>query len=133
MKKKLSSYLKRAGELVDMADRLLVRGLLDNPDDHGFMELKELRDQMFVNRTSYHNPEENEDPTEEAYDKCFTPQKGVNLNDSGAPDEYVFPFTQYTGRRPKLSPCQIKCAENGSVTINRFQHDLILKMMESLI
>ncbi|PWA72323.1 ulp1 protease family, C-terminal catalytic domain-containing protein [Artemisia annua] len=94
MKKNLSLYLKRAGDLRDMADRLLVKGLEDNPDDNGFMELKELRDQMFVNRKYYHNPEHKEGLTKETYDKCFTPEKGVNKKDSGAADEYVFPFTQ---------------------------------------
>ena len=97
MKKKLSSYLKRAGELIDMSDRLLVKGLEDNPDDHAFMELKELRDQMFVNRNYNHNPEDNEDPTKQAYEKYFTPGEGVKLSDSDAPDEYVFPFTQVYG------------------------------------
>ncbi|PWA66146.1 RNA-directed DNA polymerase, eukaryota [Artemisia annua] len=87
MKKNLSLYLKRAGELRDMADRLLVKGLEDNPDDHGFMELKEVRDQMFVNHKYYHNPEDNEGLTKETYDKCFTPEKGVNKKDSGAADE----------------------------------------------
>ncbi|PWA47599.1 ulp1 protease family, C-terminal catalytic domain-containing protein [Artemisia annua] len=112
MKKKLSSYLKRVGDLIDMSDRLLVKGLEDNPDDHGFMELKELRDQMFVNRKYYHNPEDNEDPTKEAYDKCFTPGKGVNLNDSGAPDEYVFPFTQVYGMPTEIiAMSDIVCRE----------------------
>ena len=96
MKKKLSLCLERAVELMDMADRLLVKGLEDNPYDHGFSELKERRDQMFVNRNYYHNPEDMKDPTKEAADKCFTPEECVNKKDS-APDEYVFPFTQVYG------------------------------------
>ena len=44
MQKKASSYLKRAAELVDMADKVIDKGIEDNPYDHGFWELKELRD-----------------------------------------------------------------------------------------
>lgn len=95
MQKKASSYLKRAAELVDMADKVIDKGIEDNPYDHGFWELKELRNQLFVPRKYSKEPADNED--EEAYEKCVTPKKGVNKKGSGAADEYVFPFTQEYG------------------------------------
>ncbi|PWA88824.1 ulp1 protease family, C-terminal catalytic domain-containing protein [Artemisia annua] len=121
MKKNVSLYLKRAGELRDMADRLLVKGLEDNPDDNGFMELKEHREQMFVNRKYYHNPEDNEGLTKETYDKCFTPEKGVNKKDSGAADEYVFPFTQVAIAMSDEPP-----ATQGKVVVDDLAEDQVL-------
>ena len=47
---KASSLLKRAGELLEMADKVIDKGIQDNPDDHVFLELKEVRDQLFVPR-----------------------------------------------------------------------------------
>lgn len=87
MKKYVSSYRKRAGELIDMAYEVLDKGLEDNPEDCGYMKFKELRDQLFVARKYSKKPEDNEDPTEEAYEKCFTPEKGVNQKDIGEADE----------------------------------------------
>ncbi|PWA36793.1 hypothetical protein CTI12_AA594890 [Artemisia annua] len=92
MKKKAASFLKRAGELIEMADKVTDKGIEDNPDDHGFFELKELRDQLFVPRKFSNGPDDNED--EEAYEQCFTPEKSVNKKGSGAADECVLPFTQ---------------------------------------
>ncbi|PWA53614.1 phospholipase-like protein [Artemisia annua] len=92
MKKKAAAFLKRAGELIEMGDKVIDKGIEDNPDDHGFLELKELRDQLFVPRKFSDEPDVNED--EEAYEQCFTPEKGVNKKGSGAADECVFPFTQ---------------------------------------
>ncbi|PWA87075.1 transcription factor, MADS-box [Artemisia annua] len=90
MKKKAAAFLKRAGELIEMGVKVIDKGIEDNPDDHGFLELKELRDQLFVPRKF--SPDVNED--EEACEQCFTPEKGVNKKGSGAADECVFPFTQ---------------------------------------
>ena len=95
MQKKASSYLKRAAELVDMADKVIDKGIEDKPYDHGFWELKELRDQLFFPRRYSNEPADNED--EEAYEERVTPEKGVNKKGSGAIDEYVFPFTQVYG------------------------------------
>ena len=89
---KASSLLKRAGELLEMADKVIDKGIQDNPYDHGFLELKEVRDQLFVPRKFSNEPEENED--EEAYEHCFTPDEVVNKQGSGTADENVFPFTQ---------------------------------------
>ncbi|GKA40161.1 hypothetical protein Tco_0732754 [Tanacetum coccineum] len=48
MKKYESALLKKAGELVEMADEVLEQGLENNPTDSSFIELKELRNQLFA-------------------------------------------------------------------------------------
>ncbi|GKC93728.1 hypothetical protein Tco_1159170, partial [Tanacetum coccineum] len=59
MKKFISASLKRAAEMAELADDVLDEGLSLYPDDAGFVELKELRDQMFVDqffKTNEHIP-----------------------------------------------------------------------------
>ncbi|PWA87360.1 hypothetical protein CTI12_AA128140 [Artemisia annua] len=60
MKRNASSYLKKARELLDMAEEVIDIGLEDNPDDYGFVELKELRDQLCIPRKYSHKPKDDE-------------------------------------------------------------------------
>ncbi|GJR17728.1 hypothetical protein Tco_0966255 [Tanacetum coccineum] len=64
-KKYVSALLKKAGELVEMADEVLDEGLENNPTDSGFIELKELRNQLFEVPTYSQLPRNNPDEKEE--------------------------------------------------------------------
>lgn len=58
MKQYVAAYLKKADELVELADEVLDEGLESNPTDSGFIELKTLRDQMFAVRTYSQKPKD---------------------------------------------------------------------------
>ncbi|GJY13102.1 hypothetical protein Tco_0382411 [Tanacetum coccineum] len=64
-KKYVSALLKKAGELVEMADEVLDEGLENNPMDSGFIELKELRNQLFEVPTYSQQPRNSTDEKEE--------------------------------------------------------------------
>ncbi|GJU25753.1 hypothetical protein Tco_1164374, partial [Tanacetum coccineum] len=70
-KKYVSAFLKKAGELVEMADEVLDKGLENNLTDSGFIELKELRNQLFEVPTT--DEKEEDDPTNFSF---HTPDDG---------------------------------------------------------
>ncbi|GJX76292.1 ulp1 protease family, C-terminal catalytic domain-containing protein [Tanacetum coccineum] len=79
MKKYVSALLKKAGELVEMADEVLDQGLENNPTDSGFIELKEPRNQLFAVPTYSQQPKNNPDEKEEDDPTNFsfhTPDEG---------------------------------------------------------
>ncbi|PWA74635.1 RecF/RecN/SMC [Artemisia annua] len=86
-KKYVSSYLKKAAELVELADEVLDEELVNNPDDAGFLELRELRDALFAVRTYSNEPTDEKEENDYANYSFNTPENG------GEP----YPFTQVYG------------------------------------
>ncbi|GJS96341.1 ulp1 protease family, C-terminal catalytic domain-containing protein [Tanacetum coccineum] len=89
-KKYVSAFLKKAGELVEMADEVLDKGLENNLTDSGFIELKELRNQLFAVPTYCQQPRNNPDEKEEDDPTNFSFHTPVN-------DGKQFPMTQVYG------------------------------------
>ena len=92
MKKYVSAYLKKAAELVELADEVLDEGLVNNPNDAGLLELKELRDAMFAVRTYSH------EPTDEKEENDYASYSFQTLENGGEP----FPFTQVFSVTPSV-------------------------------
>ncbi|GKA49052.1 hypothetical protein Tco_0742010 [Tanacetum coccineum] len=94
MKKFVSAFLKRAAEMVELADDVLDEGISLHPDDAVFVELKELKDQMFAARTFLHKPCKYQDPADQTYDSCHTPWNGRTQHEDVVADGDELPFTQ---------------------------------------
>lgn len=94
MKKFVSRFPKRAGEIVELVDDVLDEGLSLHPDDDGFVELKELRDQMFAIRTFTKKLCKYQEEAKETYANCHTPSNGRTQNDDVNTDGDEIPFTQ---------------------------------------
>ncbi|GJT31393.1 hypothetical protein Tco_0911668 [Tanacetum coccineum] len=94
MKKFVSAFLEKAVELAELAGDVLDEGLSLHPDDVGFMELKELRDQMFATRTFSQKPCKYQEPTDQTYDNCHTPWNGRTQHEDVVEDGDELPFTQ---------------------------------------
>ncbi|GJV17991.1 ulp1 protease family, C-terminal catalytic domain-containing protein [Tanacetum coccineum] len=94
MKKFVSAFLKRAAEMAELADDVLDEGLSLHPDDAGFVELKELRDQMFAACAFSQKPYKYQEPAEQTYDNCHTPWNGRTQHEDVVADGDELPFTQ---------------------------------------
>ncbi|GKA63303.1 hypothetical protein Tco_0762909 [Tanacetum coccineum] len=63
-------------EMAEFVDGVLDEGLSLHPDDAGFVELKELRDQMFTASTFSQKPCKYQEPADQTYDNCHTSWNG---------------------------------------------------------
>ncbi|GKA61580.1 hypothetical protein Tco_0760987 [Tanacetum coccineum] len=94
MKKFVSAFLEKAAELAELAGDVLDEGLSLHPDDVGFLELKELRDQRFAARTFSQKPCKYQEPADQTYDNCHTPWNGRTQHEDVVEDGDELPFTQ---------------------------------------
>ncbi|PWA45563.1 Peptidase C48, SUMO/Sentrin/Ubl1 [Artemisia annua] len=93
-KRYVSFLLKKAAELVELADEVLDDGLAEYPDDADFIDLKELRDDMFIVRTFTQKLNDINEPDDETYDNCHTPCNGGKQQEDDIAVGEEFPFTQ---------------------------------------
>nr|GFA58657.1 ulp1 protease family, C-terminal catalytic domain-containing protein [Tanacetum cinerariifolium] len=113
-KKYVRALLKKAGELVEIADEVMDKGLENNPTDFGFIELKELGNQLFVVPTYSQQPRNNPDETEEDDPTNFSFHTSVN-------DGKQFLMTQVYGSPTDMESYKTKNEKNGIIRLNRFQ------------
>ncbi|GJX04119.1 hypothetical protein Tco_0190035 [Tanacetum coccineum] len=101
VEKFISASLKRAAEMAELADDVLDEGLSLYQDDAGFMELKELRDQMFADRTFKQKPSNYQEPDDQTYDKFHTPCNGGTQYEDVVVEGDELPFTQLCATQGK--------------------------------
>lgn len=87
MKQYVAACLKKACELVELADEVLDEGRANNPSDTSFMELKELWDQMFAVPTYTQQQRDYPEENDNTRFSFRTPENGGKQ----------FPYTQMYG------------------------------------
>ncbi|GJU21281.1 LRR receptor-like serine/threonine-protein kinase GSO2 [Tanacetum coccineum] len=68
-----------AGEFIELADEVLDEALANNPTDTDFIDLKQLRDQMFAVRTYTQQPKDSAEQNDDTSYSFRTPENGYLL------------------------------------------------------